>query len=113
MYILQHRKCQLTVGSMKNIVAVGYVEDVYSITVHGILLGDDNYHVAVEFTFVEGAPLPILNEDISATLVVLVIGSFVAWPKSLVLFDDMMIIKLSSSLFCLMPIHFIDTLILL
>ena len=69
--------------------------------------------MAVEVVFVDDAPLPIPNDDIGATLVGHVIGSFVAWPKSLVLFDDMMVIKLSSSLFCLMPIHFIDTLILL
>ena len=69
--------------------------------------------MAIEVAFVEDAPLPIPNEDISATLVNHVIGSFVAWPKSLVLFDDMMVIKLSFSLFCLMPKHFIDTLILL
>ena len=69
--------------------------------------------MAIEIAFVEGGPLPIPNEDIGATLLAHVIGSFVAWPKSLVLFDDMMVIKLSSSLFCLIPIHFIDTLILL
>ena len=72
--------------------------------VHGIPLRDDNYRVAVEVAFIEGAPLPIPNDNIDATLVVNVIGSFVAWPKSL---NDMMIIKLYSSLFCLMPIHFI------
>ena len=55
--------------------------------------------MAVEVAFVEDAPLPIPNEDIDTTLVVHVIRSFVAWPKSLVLFDDMMIIKLSFSLF--------------
>ena len=74
---------------------------------------DDNCRVAIEVAFIENTPLPMPNENIGALLVVHVIGSFVAWPKSLVLFDDMMIIKLSSSLFCLMPIHFIDTLILL
>ena len=81
--------------------------------VHRIPLGDYNYHMAVEVVFVDDAPLLIPNEDISATLVSHVIGSFVAWPKSLVLFDDMMVIKLSFSLYYLMPKHFIDTLILL
>ena len=84
---------------IENIIVVGYVEDVYTVTVYRIPLRDDNYHVAVEVAFVKDAPLPIPNEDISATLVNHVIGSFIAWPKSLVLFDDMMLIKLSFSLF--------------
>ena len=69
--------------------------------------------MAIEVEFVEDASLPIPNEDISATLVVHVIRSFVTWLKSLVLFDGMMVIKLYFSLFCLMPKHFINTLILL
>ena len=101
------------VGSIENIVTAGYVEDVYLVTIHGIPLGDDNYRVTVEVAFIEDAPLSILNNDIGATLVAHVIGSFVAWPKLLVIFDDMMVIKLSFNLFCLMLIHFIDTLILL
>ena len=75
---MQHRKCLLAVGLIENIIVAGYIEDVYSVTVYGILLGDDNYRVAVEVAFVEGALLPIPNEGISATLVVHVIGSFVA-----------------------------------
>ena len=79
----------------------------------GIPLGDDNYRVAIKVAFVKDAPLPILNDDIGATLVIHVIGSLVAWPKLLVIFSDMMVIKLSFSFICLIPIHFIDTLILL
>ena len=103
----------LAVGLIENIVAAGYVKDVYLVTVHGIPLGDDKYHVAVKVAFVEDAPLPIPNEDISAILVNHVIGSFIAWPKSLVLIDYMKVIKLSFSLFYLMLKHFFDPLILL
>ena len=46
--------------------------------VHGIPLGDYNYRAAIEVAFVKDAPLPIPNEDISATLVNHVIESFVA-----------------------------------
>ena len=63
---------------IENIIVVGYVEDIYSVTVHGIPLGDDNYCMAVEVAFVEDAHFSIPNEDISATLVNHVIGSFVA-----------------------------------
>ena len=101
------------VGSIDYIVAAGYVKDVYCLTVHGIPLGDDNYRVTVKVAFIEDAPLSILNNDIGLTLVAHVIGSYVAWPKLLVIFDDMMVIKLSFNLICLMLIHFIDTLILL
>ena len=69
--------------------------------------------MTIKVAFVKDAPLLIPNEDIDATLVAHVIRSFVAWLKLLVIFDDMMVIKLSFSLICLMPIHFIDTLILL
>ena len=65
-------------GSTENIVVASYVEDVYSVMVHGVPLRDDNYRVAVEVAFIEGTPLLIPNEDIGATLVVYVIGSFVA-----------------------------------
>ena len=106
---MRHRKCKFAVGLIDNIIVVGYVEDVYSVTIHEISLGDDNYCVAVEVAFVEDAPLPIPNEDISATLVNHVIRSFLDWLKSLVLFDNVMVIKLSFSLFCLMPTNFIDT----
>ena len=73
---MYHQKCKLAVGSIDYIVAVGYVEDVYCLTVHRIL-GDDNYRVAVEVAFVEDDPLLIPNKDIGATLVARVIGSFV------------------------------------
>ena len=46
-----------------NIVGAGYVKDVYYLTVYGIPLGDDNYHVVVEVAFVEDALLSISNEE--------------------------------------------------
>ena len=77
------------------------MEDVYCLTVHGLPLGDDNYRVVVQVAFVEDALFPIPNEDIGATLVGYIVGSFIAWPKFLVIFDNMMVNKLSFRLFCL------------
>ena len=67
--------------------------------VHGMILRDDNYCVAVEVAFIKDAPLLIPNEDISTTLVNHIVGSFIAWPKSLVLFDNMMVINYLSVYF--------------
>ena len=67
-------------------------------------LGEHNYRVAIEIAFNDNAPLPLPNEDIGASLVGHVIESFVAWPKFLVIFDDMMINKFSFILFCLIKI---------
>ena len=63
---------------INNIVAAGYVEDLYCFVMHGIQLGEDNYHVAVEVAFLENAYLLIQNEDIGAILVGHIIGSFIA-----------------------------------
>ena len=89
------------VGSIDNIVVVGYMEDVYCLTVHGIPLGYDNYPVVVQVAFVEEASLLIPNEDLGAILVGYIVGPFIAWPKFLIIFDDMMVNKLSFRLFCL------------
>ena len=40
----------------RNIIVIGYVENVDYLMVHEILLGDDNYHVAVEVEFVDLFP---------------------------------------------------------
>ena len=91
-------------GSIENIVAVGYVEETNSLTLDGTPLGEFNYHVAVEITFNDNALLPLPNKGIGASLVGHVIESFVAWPKFLIIFDDMMINKFSFILFCLIKI---------
>ena len=76
------------VGSIDNIVATGYMEETNSLTLHGTPLGEHNYCVAIEIALNDNVPFPLLNEDIGASLVSHVIGSFVAWPKFLVIFDD-------------------------
>ena len=68
--------------------------------------------MAVEIAFNDNASLPLPNEDIGALLVGHVIGSFVAWPKFLIIFDDMMVNILSFSLFCLIK-NILLTLVLL
>ena len=97
---------------LDNIVLASYVEETNSLTLHGTPLGEHNYRVAVEIAFNDNAHLPLPNNNISASLIGHVIGSFVAWPKFLVLFDDMMVNTLSFSLFCLIK-NILFTLILL
>ena len=65
-------------GSIDNIIVVGYMEETNSLTLHGTPLGELNYRVAIEIAFNDNAPLPLPNEDIGASLVGHVIGSFVA-----------------------------------
>ena len=69
--------------------------------VHGILLGDDNYRVTVQIAFIEDAHLSIPKKDLGATLVGHIVGSFIAWSKFLIIFDDIMVNKLPFRLFCL------------
>ena len=118
-FILQHRKCKHAVGSIDNTIAAGYVEETNSFTLHGTPLrehetplAENAYHVAVEITFNDNAPLLLPNEDIGASLVGHVIGSCVAWPKFLVIFDDMMVNILSFNLFYLIK-NILLTLVLL
>ena len=75
------------------------MEETNSLTLHGTLLGELNYHVAVEIAFNDNAHLPFSNEDIGVSLVGHVIRSFVAWQKCLFIFDDMMVNILSFILF--------------
>ena len=77
------------------------MEDANCLTVHGLSLGDDNYCVTIQVAFVEDASLLIPNEDIGATLVGHIVGSFIACQKFFVIFDDMMVNKLSFKLFYL------------
>ena len=65
-------------NSIDNIVAAGYVKETNSLTLHETPLGELNYRVALEIAFNDNAPLPIPNENISASLVGHVIRSFVA-----------------------------------
>ena len=95
LYIV-HQKCKLVVGLIDNIIAGGYVEETNSLTLHETPLGELNYRVAIEIAFNDNAPLPLPNEDIDASLVGHVIRSFVAWPKFLVIFDNIMVNILSS-----------------
>ena len=66
------------------------------------------YGTSLQFLdfFVKDALLLIANEDISATLVGHIIGSFIAWPKFLVIYNDMMVNILSFSLFYLIKIFY-------
>ena len=84
-----------------NIVTPGYVEETNPLMMHGTPLEGYNYRVAIEIVFNNNAPLPLPNKDIGASLVGHVIGSFVVWPKFLVILDDMMVNILSFHLFCL------------
>ena len=88
------------------------MEETNSLTLHGTPLGEHNYRVAVEISFNDNALLPLPNEDIGATLVGHVLGSFIAWPKFLVVFDDIIVNMLSFNLFCLIK-NILLTLILL
>lgn len=47
--------------------------------------------MAVEVLYNDNAQLHIPNEDIGSTLVGHVIGSFITWPKILVIFNDMLV----------------------
>ena len=71
------------------------MEETNSLTLHEIPLGKINYPMAIEIAFNDNAPLPLPNKNIGASLVGHVIGSFVAWPTFLVIFDDMMVNILS------------------
>ena len=77
------------------------MEETDCLTLHGTPLGDDNYCVVVEVAFNDNVPLPLSNEDIGATFIGHIIGSFIAWPKFLFIFYGMMVNILSFSLFCL------------
>ena len=54
------------------------MEETNSLTLHGTPLGEHNYCVAIEVACNDNAPFPLPNEDIGASLVGHVIGSFVA-----------------------------------
>ena len=82
-------------GSVNNIVAACYVEETNSLTLYKTSLGENNYRVTIEIVFNDNAPLPIPNKDIGASLIGHVIGSFVAWSKVLVIFDDIVVNILS------------------
>ena len=69
------------------------MEETNSLKLHETPLGEHNYHVVVEIAFNDNAPLPLPNKDIGASLVGHVIGSFIAWPKFLVIFDDINIFQ--------------------
>ncbi|PON44125.1 hypothetical protein TorRG33x02_331660 [Trema orientale] len=52
-------------------------------------LGENNYRVSIEIALIHNAPIPIPNPDDFNTINVgLALGSHVAWPKSLVIFNS-------------------------
>ena len=77
------------------------MEETNCLMLHETLLGEDNYRVVVKVSFNDNAPLPLLNEYIGSTLVGQIIGSLIAWPKFLFIFDYLMVNILSFNLFCL------------
>lgn len=83
------RKCLLAIGNLENIVANGYVIDTGSDRIHGILLGSENVRVHVSDIepdhLEDELPIPVNDE---MYLVTHAVKSMVAWPKSLVIYED-------------------------
>ena len=76
-------------GSRDNIVALGHVQESTSSTIiHGRELGEHNLRVSVEVVLDATALIPIPNPDDDARLVGDALGSHLAWPKMLVIFED-------------------------
>ena len=82
-------------GSIDNIVVASYAEETNSLMLHRTPFGELKYCVAMEISFNDNTSPPIPNEDIGASLIGLVIRSFVVWPKVLIIFDDMIVNILS------------------
>ncbi|PON85940.1 hypothetical protein TorRG33x02_182380 [Trema orientale] len=90
---VHNRKYKLAVGAVDNIVASGYVIGSTTGFVHNVPLGELNYHVVVEISYNDFALLSIPNENFVATLVEHIVGSYSAWPKVLVTFNDELVKK--------------------
>ena len=84
--MLQGKECKLAIDNLSNIVAIGQVEATQGL-IHSIKLGDSNYRVSVKKSIKGDAllPIPIGDELIQVSHVV---GSYVAWPRHLVIFND-------------------------
>ena len=84
-------ECKLKVDSSSNVVAKGYIVATSGL-IHGRELGKLNYKVSVDHVNDETARLPIpVPEEMS--LVVHASGSIVAWPKNLIIFDDLEVLN--------------------
>ena len=80
--------CQLAIGSVSNIVAYGRVDEIplaegCEPTLHGICLSKENARVSISYAIQEDAKIPFPVGDEIVT-VKQTIGSFIAWPRDLV-----------------------------
>ncbi|PON78806.1 hypothetical protein PanWU01x14_017050 [Parasponia andersonii] len=67
----------------------GHVQESTSSTIiHGRELGENNFRVSVEVVLNATALIPIPNLDVDTRLVGDTLGSHLAWPKMLVIFED-------------------------
>ena len=76
-------------GSRDNIVTLRYIQESTSLTIiQEKILGEHNFRVSVEVVLDATALIPIPNPDDDARLVGDALGSHLAWPKMLVIFED-------------------------
>ncbi|PON37633.1 hypothetical protein PanWU01x14_318570 [Parasponia andersonii] len=84
-----NRPYKLAVGSRDNIVYLRYVQESTSSTIiHGRELGAHNFRVSIEVVLDAIALISILNPDDDTRLVDDALGSHLAAPKMLVIFED-------------------------
>ncbi|KAL6218726.1 hypothetical protein ACLB2K_011935 [Fragaria x ananassa] len=82
--------CKLAVGSVDNIVAHATImesDDDPKAVIHGRPSGDDNRRVSVYYAIDEKAKVPFPVED-EIVIVKHAIGSWVAWPKDLIILPN-------------------------
>ncbi|XP_024190454.1 uncharacterized protein LOC112194446 [Rosa chinensis] len=83
------KECHLALGSTDNVVAIATVIEVNnennSQLIHGVPLGEGNMRVSIVRSLVDEAklPFPIENEIMTVRDA---IGTYVAWPKNLIVF---------------------------
>ncbi|PRQ18019.1 putative transposase, Ptta/En/Spm, plant, transposase, Tnp1/En/Spm [Rosa chinensis] len=83
------KQCKLALGSIDNVVAVATIVEVNkeckSQLIHGVPLGEGNMRVSILLSVVDSAllPFPIKDEILTVRDA---IGTYVAWPKDLIIF---------------------------
>lgn len=84
----------LAVGSINNIVAYGTVVEMKSETIHGVPLAKDCLRVSIDMATNVAAllPIPVGDELVNVGQAV---GSHVAWPRELIIVQQVKVIKLS------------------
>ncbi|PQQ17856.1 hypothetical protein Pyn_24435 [Prunus yedoensis var. nudiflora] len=86
---MKGKECKMAFGEKANLVASGTIVEINvpNQMVHNVPLGKGNIRVAVNYALQGDSPLPIPVKGVLET-VEDAIGSQVAWPQDLIVFDD-------------------------